>query len=146
MLDRLGVLLAGDGAGLLRAEPHLVQHPRDVPRMVFDAEPLLNHPGDPLTGPQLGGEPRFEWPRHDQIDQLVPLFIRELTLGPGVWLSGEGVFAPFTPCPAPPLGGRRVDAEAIGYRADGLPCLEARRSATTASFQLRRTACGSHEP
>ena len=115
-------------------------------RVVGDAEPILDQLDHPGAGPQVGREAGFTRPGDDAIDELVDLLFGELPLAAGVRLSGEAVVATLTPSTPPAFRAAAIDTETLGHRADGLPCLEARRSATASSFQLRRTALRSHAP
>lgn len=93
-LERFGILLAGDSAGLLRAEAELVQNPSDVPYVVLDAEALADQPCDAVAGPQVGREARRQRPSHHQLNHFIELLERQLAPAAGVRLGRQGVFAP----------------------------------------------------
>ena len=62
----------------------------------------------------------------------------------GVWLGRQGLDTAGLPGRLPALDARTIDAKLLGHDVQRLPCLEILCSATTTSFQLRRTACWSH--
>src|SRR4051812_1529672 len=115
-----------------------------MPRMVLDLEPLSNHRGDPRASPQIGAIPGHRGTSQHDLDQLVSLGLGELGRWAGVWLGRQGLDTAGLSGRLPALDAGTIDAKLLSHDAQRLPCLEILCSATTTSFQLRRTACWPH--
>ena len=115
-----------------------------MPRMVLDLEPLSNHRGDPRASPQIGAISGHRGASQHDLDQLVSLRLGELGAGPGCGLAAKDSTPPAFQAAFQCLTLERSTPSCSATHAQRLPCLEILCSATTTSFQLRRTACWSH--
>ena len=144
-LDRRRVLLAGHLLRLLRTESQIVQNPTHMVGMVLHAKLLADHFGHAGRRPQVGAITR---PRRDRLSKSRPVLLSapgQLGRRSRMGLGGQGRHAAVLPRTLPTLHAGETGTDKSGDFCERLPFLEILRSTTTTSFQLRRTAFGSHK-